>query len=113
VHDYLADAQKHFNGHPLENYFVAAKMAEADFSQGEIPGLNFFSQLSFPVALTGHKGRKFPDAFCVCETPLPVCLRAGFQFGGRINDRTGKDTLFQNGTKPFENQLKSVLCLVP
>ena len=67
----------------------------------------------FPVASIGHKGRKSPKAFSVCGTPLPVCFRAEFQCGGRINERNGKDTLFQNGTKPFENQLKSVLCLVP
>jgi hypothetical protein len=58
-------------------------------------------------------GRKLSNAFCACGAPLPVCLRAGFQFGGRINDRTRKDTLFHFGTEPFENQLKSVLCLVP
>lgn len=53
------------------------------------------------------------NAFRVRRIPMPVCLRAGFQFGGRIDDRTGKDTLFHFGTEPFENQLKSVLCLVP
>jgi hypothetical protein len=44
---------------------------------------------------------------------LPICRRVGFQFVGRINDRTGKNTLFHFGTEPFENQLKSVPCLVP
>ena len=115
VHDYLADAQKHFSGHPPQNYFVADKMAEADFGQGGIHGLNFSNpnQLFFPVVFTSHKGRKSPKAFFVCGTPLPVCFRTEFQFGGRINNRDGKDTLFHFGTEPFENQLKSVLCLVP
>jgi hypothetical protein len=115
AHDYLADARKHFGGHPPQNYFVADKMAEADFSQGEIHGLNFsnLNQLFFPVVFPGHKGRKSPKAFPVSGTSLPVCFRAGFQFGGRINDRNGKVTLFHFGTEPFENQLKSVLCLVP
>jgi hypothetical protein len=67
----------------------------------------------FPVSFTGHCGRKSPKAFYAVGTPMPVCLRVGFPFGGRINERNGKDTLFQNGTEPFENQLKSVLCLVP
>jgi hypothetical protein len=62
---------------------------------------------------SGHCGRKFPKAFSVCVIPLPVCFRAGFQFGGRINERNGKNTLFHFGTESFENQLKSVLCLVP
>jgi hypothetical protein len=115
AHDCLADAQKHFSGHQSQNYFVAGEMAGADFSRGEIHGLNFSNpnQLSFPVAFLGHTGRKFPKAFSVYGTPLPVCFRAGFQFGSRINDRNGKNTLFHFGTEPFENQLKSVLCLVP
>jgi hypothetical protein len=89
AHKNLADARIVFDGSPLLNR-------------------SFFS-----VGFTGHCGRKSQNAFCVPDTPLPVCLRVGFQFGGRINERNGKDTLFQNGTKPFENQLKSVLCLVP
>jgi hypothetical protein len=89
THKNLADAQKHFSGHPLQNYFVAGKMAGAGF------GLNFFSQLAFPVAFTRHNGRKFPKASYVCETPLPVCHRVGFQFGGRINDRNEKILCFK------------------
>ena len=95
AHKNLADAQKHFSGHPPQNYFVAGKMAGAGFGQGEINDLNFFSQLSFPVAFTRHKGRKFPDALCVCDTPLPVCFRAGFPFDDRINDRNGKILCFK------------------
>jgi hypothetical protein len=115
AHDYLADAQMHFSGHPPQNYFVAGEMAGSDFSQGKIHGLNISNpnQLFFPVAFISHKGWKFPKAFSVCVIPLPVCFRAGFQFGGRINERNGKNTLFHFGTEPFENQLKSVLCLVP
>jgi hypothetical protein len=82
----MSSALAHINLTDAQNYFMTGGMAGADFSQGEIPG----SQLSFPATLTGHKGRKFPKASCVCETPLPVCLRVGFQFGGRINDRNGK-----------------------
>ncbi len=33
---------------------------------------------------------RVPISFCVLGTPLPVCLRVGFQFGGRINDREKK-----------------------
>ena len=116
AHKNLADARKYFDEHLAQNdYYAAGEMMGADFSQGEIRDLNFSSpnQLSFPVAFPGHKGRESPKAFSVCGTPLPVCLRAGFRFGGRINDRNGKDTLFHFGTEPFENQLKSVLCLVP
>ena len=60
---------------------------------------------------TGGAGKQ--NAFRVPGTPVPVCLRTEFQLGGRINDRNGKSTLFHFGTKPFENQLKSVPCLVP
>ena len=105
----MSSAIAHKNLTGAQNYFMAGGMAGVDFGQGGIPG----SQLSFPVAFIGHKGRKFPGAFCVCETPLPVCFRAEFQFGGRINGRKRKSTLFQNETEPFEKQLKSVLCLAP
>jgi hypothetical protein len=67
----------------------------------------------FPEASIAHCWRKFQNAFCFILKPFPVCLRAEFRFGGRINDRNGKNTLFHFGTEPFENQLKSVLCLVP
>jgi hypothetical protein len=67
----------------------------------------------FQMASIGHYGGKFTTAFCFILKLLPVCLRAGFRFGGRINDRNRKNTLFQSGTELFENQLKSVLCLVP
>jgi hypothetical protein len=89
AHKHLVDARIVFDGSPLLNR-------------------SFFS-----VGFTGHCGRKSQNAFCVPDTSLPVCLRVGFQFGGWINERNGEDTLFQNGTKPFENQLKSLLCLVP
>ncbi len=69
----------------------------------DCPRLN---KLSFPVDSAGHYERKPKNAFCDFETPLPVCLRVGFQFGGRINGRDEKNTLFQCGTKCFENQLK-------
>ena len=73
AHDYLADAQKHFSGHPPQNYFVADKMAGTDFSPSKIRGLNFSNpnQLFFPVVFTSHEGRKFPKAFSACGIPLP------------------------------------------
>ena len=37
---------------------------------------------------TGHCGRRFPNAFSVCGTPLPVCFQAGFHFGGQIDGET-------------------------
>jgi hypothetical protein len=49
----------------------------------------------FPAASIGHYGRKFHAAFCFILKLLPVCLRAGFQFDGRINDLNGKCTLFR------------------
>jgi hypothetical protein len=67
----------------------------------------------FPVASIGHYGRKCHAAFCFILKLLPVCFWAEFQFGGRINARNEKNTLFPFGTEPFENQLKSALCLVP
>ena len=79
AHDCLADAQKHFSGHQSQNYFVAGEMAGADFSRGEIHGLNFSNpnQLSFPVAFLGHTGRKFPKAFSVYGTPLGLLRKNG------------------------------------
>jgi hypothetical protein len=76
----------------------------------DFPGLNRFRFLMNSI---GYCGRKSKKTFCDVGTPVPVCLRVGFRFGGRINEPERKNTLFQNGTKPFENQLKSVLCLVP
>jgi len=43
-----------------------------------------------PMAFTGYCGREFPSAFCFILKHLPVCLRAEFQSGGRINDRNEK-----------------------
>ena len=40
----------------------------------------------FPVDSSGQCGRKFQNAFCFIMKHLPVCLRVGFQFDGRIND---------------------------
>jgi hypothetical protein len=48
----------------------------------------------FPVASIGHRRRKFPNAFCVPDTPLPVCLRVRLQFDGRINVRDKKTLCF-------------------
>ena len=56
----------------------------------------------FPAASIGHYGRKFQSAFCFILKQLPVCLRVGFQFDGRINDQNGKNF-------GFEKQIKSVL----
>jgi len=76
----------------------------------DFPGLNRFL---FLMNSSGHCGRKSKKATRDFGTPVPVCLRVGFRFDGRINEPERNNTLFQNGTKPFENQLKSVLCLVP
>jgi hypothetical protein len=56
----------------------------------------------FPAASIGHYGRKFQGAFCFILKQLPVCLRVGFQFDGRINDQNGKNF-------GFEKQIKSIL----
>jgi len=52
------------------------------------------SQNHFSVAMasTGHYGRRFPSAFCVCGTSMRVCLRAEFPLTGRI-DGQSKNTL--------------------
>jgi hypothetical protein len=88
VHDCLADAQKHFSGHPPQNYFMAVKTAGADFSRGEIRGLNFSNpnQLSFPVAFPGHKGRKSQKHF------LSVGHLCRFVFGRDFNLVAGLTT---------------------
>ncbi|MGA2248547.1 MAG: hypothetical protein ABSH48_26580 [Verrucomicrobiota bacterium] len=44
----------------------------------------------FPVAFIGRCGREFQTAFCVPDTSLPVCLRAEFPFGGRIDGQNKK-----------------------
>jgi hypothetical protein len=64
AHKNQADARIVFNGWPL--------------------------RIRFPVAFIGHHRRKFPKAFCFILKLLSVCLRAGFQFDGRINDREEK-----------------------
>lgn len=87
-----------------------AKLPHRNTTMPDCPRLN---KLSFPVDSAGHYEWKSKKAFCDVGTPVPVCLRVGFQFGNRINEPERNNTLFQNGTKPFENQLKSVLCLVP
>ena len=114
------------NGLPLVNLTVAVRsnrQPEKCFGRrlarrshrltpqfNDFPGLNRFL---FLMNSSGHCGRKSKKAFCDVGTPVPACLRVGFRFGGRINEPEQNNTLFQNGTKPFENQLKSVLCLVP
>jgi hypothetical protein len=50
----------------------------------------------FPVASIGCYGRKFHAAFCFILKLLPVCLRAGFQFGGRINSSNEKTLCSEN-----------------
>jgi hypothetical protein len=50
----------------------------------------------FPVASIGHYGRKFTTAFCFILKLLPVCLRAAFQFGGRINSSSEKTLCSEN-----------------
>jgi hypothetical protein len=87
-----------------------AKLPHRNTTMPDCPRLN---KLSFPLDSAGHYERKSQKAFCDVGTPVPACLRVGFRFGGRINEPERNNTLFQNGTKPFENQLKSVLCLVP
>jgi hypothetical protein len=48
----------------------------------------------FPFAFTGPCGREFQTAFCVPDTSLPVCLRAGFPLGGRIEGQNKKTLCF-------------------
>jgi hypothetical protein len=50
----------------------------------------------FPVASIGHYGRKFTTAFCFILKLLPVCLRAAFHFGGRINSSNEKTLCSEN-----------------
>jgi hypothetical protein len=59
THKNLADARIVFDGRQLRNRFL------------------------FPVASIGHDGREFQKAFCAFGTPLLVCLRVGFLFGGQ------------------------------
>jgi hypothetical protein len=66
IHKNRMDARIVFGGWPLRNRY------------------------HFPLASIGHCGRKCTTAFCFILKLLPVCLRAGFQFGGRINDRNEK-----------------------
>jgi hypothetical protein len=42
------------------------------------------------IIFGGQCGRKFQNAFCFIMKHLPVCLRAGFQVGGRINGSNKK-----------------------
>ena len=53
----------------------------------DFPGLNRFL---FLTNSSSHCGRKSKKAFCDVGTPVPVCLRVGFRFGGRINGRDEK-----------------------
>jgi len=66
AHKNLVDARIVFDGSPLRNRSL------------------------FPADSIGHCGRKFQSAFCFILKLLPVCLRAEFQSGGRINDRNEK-----------------------
>jgi hypothetical protein len=70
AHKQLADARIVFGGWPQRNRSL------------------------FLVTAIGHFGRKYHAAFCFILKLLSVCLRAGFQFDGRINDLNGKYTLF-------------------
>jgi hypothetical protein len=79
VHKNRLDARIAFGGWPLRNRSL------------------------FPVASIGHYGRKFHAALCFILKQLPVCLRVGFRFDGRIDGLNRKNTL------PFEKQIKSVL----
>jgi hypothetical protein len=65
----------------------SAKLTHRNATMPDCPRLN---KLSFPADSAGHCGRKPPNAFCFIMKHLPVCLRVGFQFGGRINDRNEK-----------------------
>jgi hypothetical protein len=47
----------------------------------------------FPAASIGHYGLKYHAAFCFILKLSPVCLRAGFQFDGRINNLKRGNTL--------------------
>jgi hypothetical protein len=73
VHDYLTDAQKHFSGHQSQNYFVAGKMAGADFGQGEIHGLNIFnpnqlfSRWLSPATRDGNPPKHFLSVGHLCR----------------------------------------------
>ena len=88
------------------NFVQGLQVAGQKFCHARFVCENFRSIPSlFPVAFTGHCGRKHQNTFCAIGTPLPVCLRVGFQFGGPFNDRD-KNTWFHFGTEHFENQLK-------
>jgi hypothetical protein len=54
------------------------------------------SRSRFPVAMasTGHYGRRFPSAFCVCGTSVRVCLRVEFPLTGRIDGQSKKTLCF-------------------
>jgi hypothetical protein len=54
------------------------------------PSVSTVAAHKYLVDATGHKRWRFSDASGVCGTPLPVRLRAEFQFDGRINDRAKK-----------------------
>jgi hypothetical protein len=62
AHKHLVDARIIFGGWPQRNRSL------------------------FPAASIGHYGRKYHTAFCFILKLSPVCLRAGFQFDGRINN---------------------------
>jgi hypothetical protein len=48
------------------------------------------NRFSVAMASTGHYGRRFPSAFCVCGTSMRVCLRAEFPLAGQIDGQYKK-----------------------
>jgi hypothetical protein len=86
AHKYRPDARGRFTGQPPLTYFAAVK---AGFRRCKIRGRN---------------GRKLPNAFCVLDTSLPVCLRAGFQLGGRINGPDEKALCSKMETSHLKNR---------
>jgi hypothetical protein len=101
------ETRRRRNGLPLVNLTVAvrsnrqpgklfgrcpAKLPHRNTTMPDCPRLN---KLSFPVDSAGHYEREPKKAFCDVGTPVPVCVRVGFQFDGRINGRDEK-TLCSN-----------------
>ena len=86
AHKYRPEARGRFTGHQPQTYFAAVK---AGFRRCEIRGRN---------------GRKLPNAFCVLDTSLPVCLRAGSQLGGRINGPDEKALCSNMETSHLKNR---------
>jgi hypothetical protein len=83
-------SQSHAKGRPLARSAelkpsastVAAHKNRVD-ARIVFDGSPLLNRSFFSVGFTGHCGRKFQNAFCVPDTPLPVCLLLGFRFGGQ------------------------------